>query len=155
MNVTECRSENRKFHNESCLQMVSAKQREYEGAFVCKSIAENNNIVASLQTDNLLEKILHRDNFNSAYKKVKANKGAGGVDGLSIDELLMFIQNNGQRINQQIVEGKYKPKPIRRVEIPKEEKGKFRKPGIPTAAYRVYQQAITQVLTPIYEEQFS
>ena len=155
MNATECRLKNRKFHNESCHQMVSAEQREYEGAFDCRRIAENNNIIADLQTDDLLEKILHKDNLNSAYKKVKANKGAGGVDGLSIDELLMFLRNNGKRINQQIMEGKYKPKPVRRVEIPKEEKGKFRKLGIPTVADRVYQQAVTQVLTPIYEEQFS
>ena len=135
--------------------MVSAEQREYEGAFVCKRIAENNNIIANLQTDGLLEKILHRDNRNSAYKKVKANKGAGGMDGLSVDELLSFLRDNGQHINQQIMDGKYKPRPVRRVAIPKEEKGKFRKLGIPTVVDRVYQQAITQVLTPIYEKQFS
>lgn len=54
MNVTECRSKNRKFHKESYFQMVSAEQREYEGAFVCKRIAENNNIIANLQTEAML-----------------------------------------------------------------------------------------------------
>ena len=77
------------------------------------------------------------------------------MDKMSIDELLMFLRNNQATIIQQIRDGKYKPNPVRRVEIPKEEKGKFRELGIPTVVDRVIQQAITQVLTPIYERQFS
>lgn len=102
-----------------------------------------------------MEKILHKDNLNNAYKKVKSNKGAGGVDGMSVDELLTFLRDNQKQLILEIKDGKYKPNPVRRVEIPKEEKGKFRKLGIPTVVDRVIQQAITQVLSPIYEEQFS
>jgi group II intron reverse transcriptase/maturase len=102
-----------------------------------------------------MEQILHKDNLNKAYKKVKSNKGAGGVDGMSVDELLGFLKNNKEQLIQQIKCGKYKPNPVRRVEIPKETKGEFRKLGVPTVVDRVFQQAITQVLSPIYEKQFS
>jgi RNA-directed DNA polymerase len=87
--------------------------------------------------------------------KVKSNKGAGGVDGMNVDELLAFLKDNRQQLIQKLKEGKYKPNPVRRVEIPKETRGEFRKLGVPTVVDRVFQQAITQVLTPIYEEQFS
>ena len=88
-------------------------------------------------------------------KKVKSNKGAGEVDGMSVDELLGFLRDNQKQLIQQIKDGKYKPNPVRRVEIPKETKGEFRKLGVPTVVDRVFQQAITQVLSPIYEKQFS
>lgn len=135
--------------------MVSAERREYAEASACSRIAENTDIVTDLQTAGLLERILQRDNLNKAYKKVKSNKGSGGVDGMDVDELLTYLQKHGKELNQQILKGKYKPNPVRRVEIPKEEKGKFRKLGIPTVVDRVYQQAIAQVLSPIFEEQFS
>ena len=137
------------------LQMVSAEHREYAEVTNRIRITENNNIVANLQQTGLLEQILHRDNLNKAYKKVKSNKGSCGVDGMRVDEMFTFLREHGQEINQQITEGKYKPNPVRRVEIPKEEKGKYRKLGIPTVIDRVYQQAITQVLSPIFEKQFS
>ena len=130
-------------------------QREGQLQSVCRKIAENTDIITDLQRAGLLEKILHRDNLNKAYKKVKSNKGSGGVDGMCVEELLTYLREHGKDLNQQILEGKYKPNPVRRVEIPKEEKGKYRKLGIPTVADRVYQQAITQVLTPIFEKQFS
>ncbi|NLK76063.1 MAG: group II intron reverse transcriptase/maturase, partial [Clostridiales bacterium] len=88
-------------------------------------------------------------------KKVKSNKGAGGVDGMSVDELLTFLRDNQKQLIQKLKDGKYKPNPVRRVEIPKETKGETRKLGVPTVVDRVFQQAITQILTPIYEEQFS
>ena len=106
-------------------------------------------------TDNLLDTILRSDNLNAAYKRVKANKGSGGIDGMQVDELLPYLINHRDELVRQLREGKYKPNPIRRVEIPKEEKGKFRKLGIPTVVDRMIQQAIAQELTPIYEEQFS
>jgi group II intron reverse transcriptase/maturase len=86
---------------------------------------------------------------------VKSNKGAGGVDGMSVDELLTFLKDNQKKLVQKLKDGKYKPNPVRRVEIPKETKGETRKLGVPTVVDRVFQQAITQVLSPIYEEQFS
>lgn len=155
MKVTEGKFKDRQLQREGQLQKVTAEQGEYAEASVCRKIAENTDIITDLQRAGLLEKILHRDNLNKAYKKVKSNKGSGGVDGMCVEELLTYLREHGKDLNQQILEGKYKPNPVRRVEIPKEEKGKYRKLGIPTVADRVYQQAITQVLTPIFEKQFS
>ena len=135
--------------------MVYAEQKEYAEVFAHQRITENNDIITDFQTDNLMEQILHKDNLNKAYKKVKSNKGAGGIDGMSVDELLGFLKDNQKHLIQQIKDGKYKPNPVRRVEIPKETKGEFRKLGVPTVVDRVFQQAITQVLSPIYEKQFS
>ena len=102
----------------------------------------------------LLEKILSKDNLNKAYKQVYRNKGASGVDGITVEELSSYIKEHKEEILWQIRNRKYKPQPVRRVEIPKEN-GKMRKLGIPSVIDRVLQQAIVQVLTPIYEEQFS
>ena len=135
--------------------MVSAEQKEYAEVSTQQRIAENNDIITDFQTDKLLEKILSNDNLNQAFKKVKSNKGAGGVDGMNVDELLSFLRDNGKQLKQQLMDGKYKPNPVRRVEIPKEAKGEFRKLGVPTVVDRVFQQAITQVLSPIFEKQFS
>ena len=135
--------------------MVSAEQKEYAEVFAHQRIAENNNIITDFQTGKLMEKILSNDNLNQAFKKVKSNKGAGGVDGMNVDELLSFLKDNGKQLKQQLMDGKYKPNPVRRVEIPKETKGEFRKLGVPTVVDRVFQQAITQVLSPIFEKQFS
>ena len=155
MKVTKDGLKDRQLHIEDYLQKVSAEQREYAEVSTHQRIAENNDIITNFQTDGLLEKILHRDNLNRAYKRVKSNKGAGGIDGMSVDELLTFLRDNQKQLIQEIKEGKYKPNPVRRVEIPKEERGKVRKLGIPTVVDRVIQQAITQVLSPIFEEQFS
>jgi group II intron reverse transcriptase/maturase len=102
----------------------------------------------------LLDKILHKDNMNEAYKKVCANKGAGGVDGVSTEELGEYIKTNWPTIKEQILRREYKPQPVRRVEIPKPNGGK-RKLGIPTAMDRVIQQAIVQVIGPICDPHFS
>jgi group II intron reverse transcriptase/maturase len=155
MNVTKDGNKDRQLHKEGYLQMVSAEQKEYAEASAHTRIAENNHIVTDFRTDRLLERILHKDNMNMAYKKVKSNKGAGGVDGMNVDELLPFLKDNREQILQKLQEGKYKPNPVRRVEIPKEEKGKVRELGIPTVVDRVIQQAMAQILSPIYEEQFS
>ena len=155
MNVTKDGFKDRQLHIEDYLQMVSAEQKEYAEVSAHQRIAENNDIITDFQTDKLMEKILSNDNLNQAYKKVKSNKGAGGVDGMNVDELLSFLRDNGMQLKQQLMDGKYKPNPVRRVEIPKETKGEFRKLGVPTVVDRVFQQAITQVLSPIYEKQFS
>jgi len=144
----------RQLQFEDYLQMVSAEQKEY--AEVCGSpkIAETDNTNTNKQTEGLLEQILSRDNLNRAYKQVKRNKGAGGIDGMEVDELLPFLKENKKELVQSLRDGKYRPKPVRRVEIPKEN-GKTRKLGIPTVVDRLIQQAICQILTPIFEEQFS
>lgn len=155
MKVTESRFKNRQLHIEDYLQMVSAEQKEYAEVFDYGKITEKSSIITDYWTDNLLELILRKDNLNKAYKRVKSNKGAGGTDGMQVDELLPYLKENQAPLIQQIREGKYKPNPVRRVEIPKETKGEFRKLGVPTVVDRVIQQAVTQELVPIYEEQFS
>lgn len=102
----------------------------------------------------LLEKILSKQNLNLAYKQVYKNKGTSGVDGVTVDELFSYIKEHKEEILWKIRNRKYKPLPVRRVYIPKEN-GKLRKLGIPSVIDRVLQQAIVQVLTPIYEKQFS
>ena len=155
MNVTESRFKDRQLHMEDYLQMVSAEQKEYAEVSVYSKITEKSGAITDYWTDNLLELILRGDNLNEAYKRVKSNKGAGGTDGMQVDELLPYLRENQDTLIQEIRIGKYKPNPVRRVEIPKETKGEFRKLGVPTVVDRVIQQAITQELTPIYEEQFS
>lgn len=105
-------------------------------------------------TNELLEKILSRDNMNLAFKRVKANKGASGIDNMKVDELLQYLKENGEQIKEDIRKGKYNPKAVRRVEIPKAD-GSKRKLGIPTVVDRVIQQAIAQQLSIIYEPIFS
>ena len=161
MNVTDKETKYRQLHMtfdeefEGYPQIVSAEQKGYVEAYASSRITENNIINTDLSTEGLLEKILDRNNLNNAFRKVKSNKGAGGVDGMGVDKLLQYLKDNKGNLIQSIREGKYRPNPVRRVEIPKEEKGKIRKLGIPTVVDRVIQQAITQVLTPIFEEQFS
>ena len=102
----------------------------------------------------LLEEILNRDNLNEAYKRVYANKGASGVDGVTVEELLLQLKDHKAELLESIRKREYKPQPVRRVAIAKEN-GKKRQLGIPTVVDRVLQQAVMQVLSPIYEEQFS
>lgn len=102
----------------------------------------------------LLEKILDKNNMNEAYKKVCANKGAGGVDGMEVEELDGYIRENWDSIREQIRTRSYKPQPVRRVEIPKPN-GSKRELGIPTVMDRVIQQGIAQVIGPMCETQFS
>lgn len=102
----------------------------------------------------MLETIVSDDNIKTAYKRVYANKGAGGVDGVTINELEEYMREHWQGIKQEIRERKYKPQPVLRVEIPKPNGG-VRKLGIPTVIDRVIEQAITQVLTPIFDPMFS
>lgn len=155
MKVTESRYKNRQLHIEDYLQMVSAEQKEYAEVFDYSKITEKSSVITEYWTNNLLELILRKDNLNKAYKQVKRNKGKGEIDGMQVDELLPFLRENQRSLIQKIREGKYKPNPVRRVEIPKETKGEYRQLGIPTVVDRVIQQAIAQELTPIYEEQFS
>jgi len=102
----------------------------------------------------LLERILDRENLNRAFKRVKARKGAAGIDGMTVEEALPHIRENRKELLERIYRGKYTPSPVRRVEIPKPDGG-IRKLGIPTVIDRTIQQAIAQQLTPIYEPLFA
>lgn len=101
----------------------------------------------------LLEAILYKANLNRAYKRVKANKGKPGVDGMTVEEALPYLRKHQKELTGRIRKGKYTPSPVRRVEIPKPEGG-VRKLGIPTVIDRTIQQAIAQQLIPIYEPLF-
>ncbi len=108
-----------------------------------------------MKTDNtLLEKMLSDENINEAYKQVKRNKGAPGIDGMTVSELKGYLEENLDVIKEQIRTRKYKPSPVKRVEIPKDNGG-TRNLGVPTVIDRLIQQAIVQILTPIYEPLFS
>ena len=102
----------------------------------------------------LLERVLSRSNLNLAYKRVKQNGGAAGVDGMTVDEMLPYLQENRDELLESILGGWYKPKPVRRVEIPKPDGG-VRELGVPTVIDRMIQQALVQVLQPIFEKTFS
>jgi RNA-directed DNA polymerase len=136
-----------------CRQKDSAEHKGYDGALTDERITENNTTNADRIGSGLLEKILCADNLNKAYKRVKSNKGAHGVDGMEVEHLLQYLKDNGEILAKSILDGRYRPNPVRRVEIPKDN-GKMRKLGIPTAVDRVVQQAIAQKLSPMFEPQF-
>ena len=156
MNVTRNRDNSRKHcDNSGWPQRDSAEHKEYAGVLTDSGITENNITNADRPEGGLLEEILAPSNLNQAYKRVKKNKGTGGVDGMQVEDLLQYLKDNGEEIRQTIKDGKYRPQPVLRVEIPKEDGKRKRTLGIPTAVDRVIQQGIAQVLTPIYEPQFS
>lgn len=130
-------------------QMDSVEHEEYAEAYSTEPWEVDRKDGADL-----LEAVLNRDNLNRAYKRVKVNKGASGVDGMTIDEAFPWLKEHKEELLKQIREGKYKPSPVRRVEIPKDNGG-VRRLGIPTVIDRIIQQAIAQVLIPIYESKFS
>ena len=135
--------------NGDFLQRDSVEHKEY-----AEACSTENREVAERDGADLLEKVLDRDNLNRAYRRVKANKGACGVDGMTIEEALPWLKEHREELLESIRSGKYKPSPVRRVEIPKDNGGK-RQLGIPTVIDRIIQQAIAQVLIPIYESKFS
>ena len=132
-----------------CLQRDSAEHEEHAGAY-----SIGNREAGERDGADLLEKVLDRDNLNRAFKKVKANKGAPGIDGMTVDDAPEWLKEHKGELLESIRNGKYKPSPVRRKEIPKPDGG-VRKLGIPTVIDRIIQQAIAQVLIPIYEPKFS
>lgn len=104
--------------------------------------------------DTLLNELLSDENLKIAKQRVKKNKGASGIDGMEVKELDEYLSKHLDEIKEQIRNKKYSPKPVKRVEIPKPDGG-VRNLGVPTVADRFVQQAIAQVLTPIYEPKFS
>lgn len=105
-------------------------------------------------TTELMEAICHPENMSRAHRRVLVNKGAAGVDGMTVHQLSDHLRNHWPQIREQLLSGTYRPAPVRRVEIPKPDGG-VRKLGIPTVLDRVIQQAILQALTPLWEPTFS
>ena len=133
----------------SCLQRDTVEQDGYAEALsdTTTQLEEQNGAM-------LLERILHRDNLNEAFLRVKRNKGAAGVDGRTIEETFKWLQIHKDEVLDQLRTGNYRPSPVRSHSIPKADGG-VRKLGIPTVLDRVIQQAIVQILTPILEPTFS
>jgi group II intron reverse transcriptase/maturase len=154
MKITKNYNESRKLHKEDYLLEDKVEPKN------TKEVPSNSLTVELKQDDRkaydnkLLEKILDRENMNLAYKNVKRNKGSHGIDKLTVDELLTYLREHGAKLREEILSGRYSPKAVRRIEIPKDN-GKIRKLGLPTVVDRVVQQAMLQVLTPIFEETFS
>jgi len=129
---------------------LRGKEGEHSYASASEEIEDGNKV----NIGKLLEKVLDRENLNLAYKRVKKNGGSHGVDGMNAEELLPYLKQHGENLKQNLLEGKYRPQPVRRVEIPKPDGG-IRLLGIPTVIDRMIQQAIEQVLSPIFETEFS
>lgn len=112
------------------------------------------NHISTNFNNNLMEKVVERSNLKKALERVESNKGAAGIDEMQTSELRQFLKANWENIKQELLDGTYKPAPVRRVEIPKQDGG-VRLLGIPTVLDRFIQQAIQQVLTPVFEPTFS
>lgn len=138
-------------NKESCSQRDSAECKGYVRAH--RSFNRIWKERDSAEPD-ILSKIPDKDNLNRAYKRVKANKGAPGVDEMTIEVALPWLKEHNNELTERSRKGKYIPYPVRRVEIPKPDGG-TRKPGIPTVRDRTVQQAMLRQLIPIYEPQFS
>ncbi|MBQ4288884.1 MAG: group II intron reverse transcriptase/maturase [Clostridia bacterium] len=136
--------------NDGFLQRDSVEHEEY-------AEAHSGERMETEEQDNagdLMERILDRENLNRAFRRVKANKGAPGIDGMTVEDALPWLKEHRGELLESIRGGWYKPNPVRRKEIPKPDGG-IRKLGIPTVIDRIVQQAIAQVLVPIYEPLFS
>lgn len=126
----------------------------YEGVQTYMDMKDGSLIAVQPSKEDLMSQILSPANLNRAYLQVVRNKGVGGVDKMDCKQLLPYLHQHKEELIESIRIGKYKPNPVRRVEIPKDN-GKKRLLGIPTVVDRLIQQGIAQVLSPIYERQFS
>lgn len=155
MKITENTLECRKLNKDTIVNCENSVEREiHRNGQSDSRMIEKDDINTNKPTVDMLEQILSRDNMNNAYQKVKRNKGAGGIDKMEMDELLEHLKSHREEILSSLLTSCYKPNPVKRVEIPKEN-GETRKLGIPTLVDRVIQQALHQILSPIYEKQFS
>jgi group II intron reverse transcriptase/maturase len=134
-------------------QKDRAELDRYEGVQTFLRMTENGN-TGEINTAGMLEAILSPSNLNEAYRQVIRNKGAGGVDGMEVSELKDCLHTHKTALLQAVLTGDYRPSAVKRVEIPKSD-GSKRKLGIPTVTDRLLQQAISQILTPIYGRQFT
>jgi RNA-directed DNA polymerase len=142
-----------KISQDSYRQIDRAEPEDYVGVQTSMWITENN-LTSLVQSGyGLLEQILSPANLNAAYKRVRQNKGAGGVDEMEVDSLKEYLIEQKDKLIGTILDGKYRPNPVRRVEIPKEN-GKKRALGIPTVVDRVIQQAIRRCLARFTRNSF-
>lgn len=137
-----------------CHADVGTESRDMRGVQAYMGIVENNLVEVPNVESDLLAQIVSPSNMNRAYKQVVSNAGSGGIDGMETKDLLPYLLRHKNELVQSLVDGKYRPNPVRRVEIPKDN-GKKRPLGIPTVVDRLVQQSIAQVLQPLYEPQFS
>ena len=137
-----------------CSQRDRTASEWYEGVQTFMWMTADNIVEVPFDKEHLFELILGPSNLNKAYKAVVSNKGCGGIDKMSCEELFPWLLANKDELIISLQNGTYRPNPVRRAEIPKAN-GKTRLLGIPTVVDRLVQQAIHQVLTPIYERQFS
>lgn len=137
-----------------CPQRYRTESEWYGGVQTFKWMTEDNIVEVPFDKEHLLEVILNPDNLNKAYKAVVRNKGCGVIDEMSCEQLLPWLLANKDELIRTLLDGTYRPNPVRRVEIPKDN-GKKRLLGIPNVVDRLVQQATNQVLTIIYEPQFS
>ncbi|UVE39853.1 MULTISPECIES: group II intron reverse transcriptase/maturase [unclassified Clostridium] len=154
MKDTRKYDKSRQLHKEGSLRENRVELEGNVEVHSISSMSEEGRNDVNEYDNGLLEQILSRDNMNKAYKRVKANKGSHGIDGLTVDELLHYLKEHGQELRQSLLESRYRPLAVRRVEIPKPDGG-IRLLGIPTVLDRVIQQAISQTLIPVYEKKFS
>ena len=148
------RMQNTSAYANDCPQRDRTESEWYGGVQTFMWMTEDNIVEVPFDREHLLEVILSPDNLNKAYKAVVRNKGKGGIDKMSCEQLLPWLLANKDELIRSLLDGTYRPNPVRRVEIPKDN-GKMRLLGIPTVVDRVVQQAINQVLTIVYEPQFS
>lgn len=106
------------------------------------------------EEEKLMEAVVERENMVKAYRRVMENKGTSGVDGMSLEELMPYLRKNWRQIKEAMLEGRYRPQPVLRVKIPKSGGG-MRELGIPTLVDRLIQQALHQVLSPLFDGSFS
>ena len=137
-----------------CPQRDRTASEGYVGVQTYMEIVEGELVESHFGVNDLMEQIIDIANLRTAYKQVVRNKGKGGVDGMEVKELLTWCQSHIEDLRQSLMDGTFVPNPVRRVEIPKDN-GKKRLLGIPTVIDRVVQQAISQVLSRIYEPKFS
>lgn len=143
-----------KIETTNCPRRDRTASEEQEGVQTFMEIKDEELVEVQLRGNNLLELILSPGNLNAAYRQVVRNGGAGGVDNMETSELLPYLKLHKDELMEKLRNGKYRPNPVRRVEIPKDN-GKTRPLGIPTVVDRFVQQAISQILIPLYEPQFS
>lgn len=154
MNTTKSDTTNdRQLSIWDCLQRDTAEQEEEAGVSLSPRMAETESTEGTKRRD-LLETITEPQNLKDAAKRVIRNNGGAGIDGMTCQELMPWLEENMTALIQQIQDGKYRPQAVRRKAIPKDN-GKIRQLGIPTVIDRTIQQAICQILVPVYEEQFS